>query len=201
MLIICINHAQPEHWKSLPSGALSRLTPQGRGDAQAAADELARMLETLRMPPIRVKKIFSSPAAKCLETAIEMGKALDQQTGFPANRECAIHEGLLASKGQQINVATMNEIIKAINKEFPSSEQDIDDSAYLICGHADLAAVMPNRATMDKVERKQNAAGKMEWNFDYKPTIVLLRCDPQGGWSSAQVLAAAALDRGWVSLI
>src|SRR3954470_15107715 len=97
MIIVYVNHAQPENWKLFPKGALSRLTPAGRANAQAAGHELARLLRMKikdAADHIRLKRVFSSPAAKCVETAIELCKSLDSYhiVDFASNQEFIIHD-------------------------------------------------------------------------------------------------------------
>jgi hypothetical protein len=129
MIVVCVSHAEPVNWQSLPKGALSRLTEAGRTNARAAGDELARLLrEKLKdaADQVRLRRIFSSPAAKCLETAIELCKMLDHPiVDFPPNHELVLHDELLASKGQQVSQATMDALLQKM-RDIEAMEQGSD---------------------------------------------------------------------------
>ena len=205
MLLVCVNHAEAVDWQSLPKGAVSRLTESGRSHARAAGNELARLLhDSLRdgAARVRVKRVCSSPAAKCLQTAVELCRGLDGHSivDLPANREIVVYDELLASRGQ-VSAATMDGLLQRIRSSERFEPETDRESAYLVCGHADLAAIIPNRGALGRVERKAGL-GDEEWSFELKPTLVLVRCSLRGAWASAQTLGAVACESGtWVSIM
>jgi hypothetical protein len=126
---------------------------------------------------------------------MELCKSLDGHgiVDLPMKPELIVHDDLQAPKGEQVTQATLGAILQKIQVIESREEHSDRESTYLICGHADIAAITPNREDQDEeaVERKVSDAGKEEWNFRRKPTVVLIRCEVGRDWATANTVGVA----------
>jgi len=163
------------------------LSNGGRLQAMAAA----RRLRELAGKKVFLAAVLSSPAARCLETAVlvarEFGETTLQDVGFDRVKVC---DGL--GEGQNsISITELNKLLGEVVDKLTAQRGDgAADSAVLVSVHGDLASVLNSVAAS---ECKLASDGRF---FDFRPVVAgcgydqgqlsVQRCDAfvDGAWAT-----------------
>jgi len=185
MLVLAVTHpdAISRNPRSLSEG--------GRQQALCAA----RRLRELIGKRISLAAVASSPAARCLETAILVARELGETTGEDGTYEGRIHvvEELQEIRG--VPAKSRVDLEAALGSL--AAMKMAEDQAVLLSVHGDLANMLSGSATFTG----ESASGgwfdvrPVVAGFDYSPTGMRLRfCEAlrAGGWVSCLAPSTAA---------
>ena len=182
MFAIFLTHAEANDVKR---PRFRSLTDLGRAQTKVSATRFVEIVEqfipALVSGQLTVGEILTSPAARCVESALVFADGIRDLTSTSAvrirDRLCEKREGRL-SPGDVVSIL-----------------DDTAAQAVLLSTHGDLAGALPASAT---VRSEFNDKG---W-FKVRPVFAVVEYERGSRWNEAKVLACQSLVGGnWISLL
>jgi phosphohistidine phosphatase SixA len=164
MLVIALTHATTRGRDEVHEGQFRALGEAGTKEVAQAVDRIRSVMGDVARGLAEgsdfITSVITSPAARCIDTAVKAADALRQYTKVS---DVTISKDLAEGKGAQLTIDDLR-----------ASLRDVEEGVVLMCAHGDLGAALPDRQKWKSLLREDNF-------FRSRPAIVIFEYDGGSG--------------------
>jgi len=176
MLALLLTHAEA---RRVAPKTFRSLSESGRNQVHEIANHVEQIFESavceIRFAELTIGEIHSSPAARCVESALLFADALRDRV---SSAEIRVRDRLREQREGQLSASDLMSVL-----------DDTTSPVVLLCTHGDLASSLPTKPV---IKPEFNDKG---W-FKPRPVLALVQYNRGSDWSVAKLLACAAMIDG-----